>query len=118
MRHAHAGRKLDRTSAERKQLFRNLMVSLIAHERIKTTEAKAKEIQPLVEQLIRLCSEDTPHNRRVATSRLANSAAVQKLFVQIGPRFADRTGGYTRIYKLGTRLGDAASMVLIEFLPE
>jgi large subunit ribosomal protein L17 len=72
----------------------------------------------MIEQLVRISAEDTPHNRSIVTSRLANSAAVQKLFVQIGPRFADRDGGYTRIYKLGTRLGDAASMALIEFLPE
>lgn len=118
MRHAKAGRRFTRSSGERKALLRNLLISLIAHERIRTTEAKAKEIQPLVEDLVRVAGEDSPRTRRIATSRLANSAAVQKLFVQLGPRFVDRTGGYTRIFKLGTRLGDAAEMVLIEFLPE
>jgi len=117
MRHAVAGRGFDRTSGERRALFRNLMVSLIAHERIRTTEAKAKEIQALIEHVVHVSREDNVHNRRLVTSRLANSAAVQKLFTVIGPRYTDRSGGYTRILKLGKRLGDGADMALIEFLP-
>ncbi len=117
MRHAVAGRKFDRATGPRLAMFRNLMVSLIAHERIQTTEAKAKEIQPLIERLISVSREDTVHSRRIATSRLSNSAAVNKLFTVIGPRYPDRKGGYTRIVKLGTRLGDGASMAIIELLP-
>ncbi len=117
MRHAVAGRKFDRSTGERLAMFRNLQISMIAHERIRTTEAKAKEIQPMVEQLVNLAREDNVHNRRLATSRLANSAAVQKLFTVISPRYADRQGGCTRIIKLGKRLGDGADMVIIEFLP-
>lgn len=118
MRHRIAGRKFDRSTGERLRMYRNLMVSLIAHERIRTTEAKAKEIQPQIERLISLASQDTPHNRFLAGKAIANSAAVQKLFTVIGPRFTERHGGYTRIYKLGTRLGDGADMSIIEFLPE
>jgi large subunit ribosomal protein L17 len=98
-------------------MYRNMLVSLIAHEQIRTTEAKCKEIQAMIEELVRIAGEDTPHNRSVATSRIANSAAVQKLFTVIGPRYTERQGGYTRIYKLGTRLGDGADMALIQFLP-
>ena len=117
MRHRMAGRKFDRSSGERKQLYRNLLVSLIAHEQIRSTEAKCKEIQAMIERLVRLAAEDNVHTRRLATSQLANSAAVQKLFTVIGPRYTERDGGYTRIYKLGTRLGDGADMALIQFLP-
>jgi large subunit ribosomal protein L17 len=98
-------------------MFRNLLVSLIAHERIQTTEAKAKEIQPMVEKLVTIAREDNIHNRRLATSKLSNSAAVNKLFTVVGPRYTERSGGYTRIIKLGTRLGDGAQTVIIEFLP-
>ncbi|MEI6043998.1 MAG: 50S ribosomal protein L17 [Chloroflexota bacterium] len=117
MRHSVAGRKFHRATGERIGLYRNLLVSLIAHEQIRTTEAKCKEIQGMIEQLVRVAVEDTPHNRRVATSRLANAAAVQKLFIVIGPRYTERQGGYTRIYKLGTRLGDGADMGMIQFIP-
>jgi large subunit ribosomal protein L17 len=117
MRHRVAGRKFHRPTGERIGMYRNLLVSLIAHERIRTTEAKAKEIQAMIEQLVRIGAEDTPHTRSVATSRLSNSAAVQKLFTVIAPRYTEREGGYTRIYKLGRRLGDAAEMAVIEFLP-
>ncbi len=116
MRHSVAGRKFDRPTGQRLSMFRNLLVSLIAHERIRTTEAKAKEIQPMLERLVTLAREDNIHNRRLATSKLSNSAAVNKLFTVIGPKYTDRQGGYTRIVKLGTRLGDAAEMVVIEFL--
>jgi large subunit ribosomal protein L17 len=117
MRHSVAGRKFHRSTGERIGFYRNLIVSLIAHEQIRTTEARCKEIQGMVEQLVALASEDTPHNRRIATSRIANSAAVQKLFTVIGPRYTERAGGCTRIYKLGTRLGDGADIGLIQFLP-
>lgn len=117
MRHKVAGRKFHRSTGERLGMYRNLLVSLIAHERIRTTEQKAKEIQSMIEQLVRVAYEDTPHNRSVATSKVANSAAVQKLFTVIGPRYTEREGGYTRMFKLGTRLGDGADMAIIEFLP-
>ncbi len=117
MRHGVAGRKFHRSTGERIALYRNLMISLIAHEQIKTTEAKCKEIQGMVESLVRVAAEDNVHNRRIATSRIANAAAVQKLFTVLGPRYTERQGGYTRIYKLGTRLGDGADMALIQFLP-
>ncbi len=117
MRHRVAGRKFHRSTGERLGMYRNLLVSLIAHERIRTTEAKAKEIQGMIEQLVSIASEDNPHNRSVATSKVANTAAVQKLFTVIGPRYTEREGGYTRIFKLGTRLGDGAEVSLIEFLP-
>ena len=117
MRHRVAGRKFGRATGERLGMYRNLLVSLIAHERVRTTEAKAKEIQAMIEHLVRVANEDNPHNRSVATSKVANSAAIQKLFTVIGPRYTEREGGYTRIFKLGTRLGDGADMALIEFLP-
>ena len=117
MRHGVAGRKFHRATGERIALYRNLLVSLIAHEQVRTTEAKCKEIQGMIEPLIRLAAEDNPHNRSIATSKIANSAAVQKLFTVIGPRYTERQGGYTRIYKLGTRLGDGADMGLIQLLP-
>jgi large subunit ribosomal protein L17 len=98
-------------------MYRNLQISLIAHERIQTTEAKAKEIQGMIEKVVRIAGQDTPHNRSLATSKLANSAAVQKLFTVIGPRYTERQGGYTRIYKLNKRFGDGADMALLEFLP-
>jgi large subunit ribosomal protein L17 len=117
MRHRVAGRKFHRSTGERLRMYRNLLVSLIAHERIRTTEAKAKEIQAMIEQLVRIAREDNPHNRSLATSRLANSAAVQKLFTVVAPRYTERAGGSTRRFKLGTRLGDGAEISIIEFLP-
>ncbi len=117
MRHRIDGRKFHRSTGERLGMYRNLLVSLIAHERIRTTEAKTKEIQGMMEHLVRIAREDNPHNRSVATSKIANTAAVQKLFTVIGPRYTERDGGYTRTFKLGTRLGDNAEISLIEFLP-
>ncbi|MEI7555448.1 50S ribosomal protein L17 [Candidatus Chlorohelix sp.] len=117
MRHGVAGRKFDRPTGQRLSMFRNLLISVIAHERIRTTEAKAKEIQPMIEHLVRISVEDNIPSRRIVTSKLSNSAAVNKLFTVIGPRYTDRKGGYTRIIKLGTRLGDNAEMVIIEFVP-
>jgi len=116
MRHRVAGRKLNRNSAERKALFRNLMLSLVQYEKISTTEAKAKEIQPLIEKLISHSRVDTPHNRNEVLSDLPNPLAVAKLFELIGPRYLDRSGGYTRILKLGVRRGDAAQIVQIELV--
>jgi len=117
MRHGVAGRKFNRATGERLGLYRNLMISLIAHEQIRSTEAKCKEIQGMIEPLIRLAGEDTPHNRSIVTSKLSNSAAVQKLFTVIGPRYTERQGGYTRIYKLGQRLGDGADIGMIQLMP-
>jgi large subunit ribosomal protein L17 len=111
--HRVAGRHLGRTTGERKALFRNLMVSLLHREKMQTTEAKAKSIQAEVESLIHLAREDNVHNRRVAMSILPNELMVAKLFEVIGPRYKERTGGYTRITKIGQRLGDAALIVQI-----
>lgn len=116
MRHKMAGRGLGRTSGERRALFRNQLVSLMMHERIRTTEAKARELQPMAEQLIALGREDTEQNRTRAASILANSLMVRKLFEDLGPRYTDRTGGYTRIYKLGHRPGDGSLVCQLELV--
>lgn len=116
MRHRKAGRKFGRNTNQRKALFRGLASSLILNERITTTEAKAKNIRPMVEKLVSIAREDTDHHRRLVMSRVGSEAATRKLFEVIGPRFEDQNGGYTRIYKIGRRKGDAASMALIEFV--
>jgi large subunit ribosomal protein L17 len=116
MRHKVKGRGLGRSSGERKALFRNQLVSLLMHERIRTTEAKARELQPMAEKVIALGREDTDRNRTTAASILANSLMVRKLFEEIGPRYVDRQGGYTRIYKLGRRPGDAALVCQLELV--
>lgn len=116
MRHRVAGRKLGRNTDQRKALFRNLAISMILHERIRTTEAKAKSLRPIVEKLVTMSREDTQHHRRLVMARLANQRATDKLFDEIGPRFDGQAGGYTRIYKLGPRRGDAAPMAIIEFV--
>src|SRR6478752_8614117 len=116
MRHRIMGRGLARTSGERRSLFRNQLVSLMMHERIRTTESKARELQPMAEQLIALGREDTPRHRSTAASMLANSLMVRKLFEEIGPRYVDRHGGYTRISKLGPRSGDAALVCQLELV--
>jgi large subunit ribosomal protein L17 len=116
MRHRVKGRKLGRDAAQRKALMRNLAISLILHERIRTTEAKAKELRPYVEKLVTYAREDSKHHRNVVMSRLSDDRAVEKLFDVLGPRFEDQPGGYTRIYKLGNRRGDNAEMSLIEFI--
>ncbi|MEX2426207.1 MAG: 50S ribosomal protein L17 [Thermomicrobiaceae bacterium] len=116
MRHRVRGRKLGRNAAQRKALMRNLAISLILHERITTTESKAKELRPYVEKLVTTAREDTQHHRNVVMSRLSDDRAVEKLFDVVGPRFEDQPGGYTRIYKLGNRRGDNAEMSLIEFI--
>ena len=116
MRHRIVGRGLGRSSGERRSLFRNQLVSLVLHERIRTTEAKARELQPMAEDLIALGRDDTVQNRTRATSILANNLMVRKLFEDIGPRYADRNGGYTRIYKLGRRPGDGSLVCQLELV--
>jgi large subunit ribosomal protein L17 len=108
-------RKLGRTSAHRNALFRNQLASLIDRERIITTLPKAKELRPQIERLITLARIDSVHNRRQAV-RVVDESMVTKLFENLGPRFTDRPGGYTRIIKLGPRRGDAAEIAIIEFV--
>src|SRR5258708_17570393 len=115
MRHGMINRKLGRTSAHRNALFRNQLASLIDRERIITTLPKAKELRPQIERLITLARTDSVHNRRQAV-RVVDEAMVTKLFDTLGPRFADRPGGYTRIIKLGPRRGDAAEVAILEFV--
>ena len=115
MRHGMVNRKLGRTSAHRNALFRNQLASLIDRERIITTLPKAKELRPQIERLVTLARTDSVHNRRQAV-RVVDEAMVTKLFGTLGPRFADRPGGYTRIIKLGPRRGDAAEMCILEFV--
>ena len=116
MRHRVAGRKFGRNTGQRKALFKGLAVSLILNERVTTTEAKAKSIRPIVEKLVTMSREDTANNRRLVLSRIGDATATDKLFEVIGPRFEDQPGGYTRIYKIGQRRGDAAPMAMIEFV--
>ena len=116
MRHCRAGKKLGRDSAHRKALYSNLAGSLIEHGRIKTTEAKAKAVKPFAEQMITLGKRGDLHARRLALAELRSQDVVHQLFADVAPRFADRPGGYTRIVKLGPRLGDAAEMVYLELV--
>ncbi len=116
MRHRHSGRRLNRTSAHRKALFRNLAAALIRHERIRTTLPKAKELRPVVERLITLAKQDTLHARRTAMARLPRDADIGKLFGPLSERFANRPGGYTRIVRADYRHGDSAAMAYIEFV--
>jgi large subunit ribosomal protein L17 len=126
MRHRVGGRKLQRTSSHRAALFRNMAAALIKHEQITTTTAKAKELRPYVEKLVTLAKRGGLSNRRLAQSRLMDDAQLVKLFDVIGPRYAERNGGYTRIIKgaigkkgkalTGVRASDAASMSIIEFV--
>ena len=115
MQHNRAGRKLGRTSAHRKALFRNQLDSLFLHERIQTTISKAKELRPLAEKLVTLARRGGLHARRLALRDISQEAA-KRLFDEIAPRFATRPGGYTRILKLGQRPGDAAEKAIIEFV--
>ena len=114
MRHGHGLRKLNRTSSHRLAMLRNMMNSLIAHEAIKTTVPKAKELRRVVEPMITLAKESTVANRRLAFDRLRDRDSVSKLFDVLGPRFKARPGGYTRILKMGFRVGDNAPMALVE----
>ena len=116
MRHQRAGRKLGRDSAHRKSLYANLAVALIEHGRIKTTEAKAKEVRPFVEQMITLGKRGDLAAHRQAVSVLRSKSAAHTLFSEVAPRFADRPGGYTRVVKLGPRQGDAAPMAYLELV--
>ena len=116
MRHRHTGRQLNRNSSHRKAMFKNMSVSLIDHELIRTTVAKAKELRGKVERLITLAKVDTVANRRLAFSRLRDRDAVTKLFNEIGPRYASRPGGYTRVLKCGFRTGDKAPMAFVELV--
>ena len=116
MRHRKAGRKFNRTSSHRSAMFKNMAVSLIDHEIIKTTLPKAKELRRIAEPLITLSKTDNVANRRLAFNRTRNAAAVGKLFSELGPRYAERPGGYTRILKCGFRSGDSAPMAYIEFV--
>ena len=117
MRHQKTRHKLSRSSSHRKALLRNLCKQLIEHERIKTTEAKAKAVKPEIEKLITLARTDDLHSRRQALAALGQDKfAVHKLFVEIAPRYAERPGGYTRILKLGPRRSDSTEMVFIELV--
>jgi len=116
MRHRISGRKLNRTSQHRQMLFRNMSQALIRHEQIDTTLAKARELRPVVEKLITLGKRGDLHARRQAFARLRDDAMTAKLFETLGPRYAERSGGYTRIIKAGYRYGDAAAMAVIEFV--
>ena len=116
MRHRKSGRQLNRNSSHRQAMFRNMASSLIGHEIIKTTLPKAKELRRVVEPLITLAKVDTVANRRLAFARTRNIETVAKLFNELGPRFAQRAGGYTRILKCGFREGDNAPMAYIELV--
>lgn len=116
MRHRHSGRQLNRNSPHRKAMFRNMTISLVEHELIKTTLPKAKELRRFAEPLITLAKKDSVANRRLAFSRLGNKSAVGKLFADLGPYFESRTGGYLRILKCGLRTGDKAPMAYVELV--
>ncbi len=116
MRHRVAGRKLQRTTAHRNALFRNMAAALVKHEQITTTLAKAKELRPYVEKLVTLAKKGGLSNRRLAYTRLMDEQQLAKLFDVIAPRYADRNGGYTRVIKAGIRSSDAAAMAVIEFV--
>jgi large subunit ribosomal protein L17 len=116
MRHRNAHRKLQRTSAHRTALFRNMSAALIKHEQITTTTAKAKELRPYLEKLVTLAKKGGLSNRRLAASRLMDDAQLAKLFDVLAPRYADRQGGYVRIVKAGIRLSDSAQISIIELV--
>ncbi len=116
MRHQKSGRKLNRNSSHRKAMFRNMAASLFRHGMIRTTLPKAKELRRVAEPLITLAKTDGVANRRVAFARLRDKEAVGKLFTEIGPRYVERPGGYTRIMKCGFRAGDSAPMAYIELV--
>lgn len=118
MRHQAKGRQLSRTSEHRKALMRNMATSLILHGGIETTVAKAKALRPYAEKLITLARRGDLHARRLVAAKIRERAALTLLFSEIGPRFAARPGGYTRILKLGHRPGDGAEVARIELLPE
>lgn len=117
MRHQKSGRKLGRVSEHRRALFRNQLRSLVIHERIVTTLPKAKELRPIAERIVTLAKDrESVHARRLAGRWIEDRSLIKRLFVEIGPRFADRPGGYTRIVKLGPRRGDGAELAILEFV--
>ena len=116
MRHRHSGRQLNRNSSHRKAMFRNMAVSLVEHELIKTTLPKAKELRGYAEPLITLAKKDSVANRRLAFDRTRSKEAVCKLFGELGPRYQERPGGYIRILKCGYRTGDKAPMAYVELV--
>jgi large subunit ribosomal protein L17 len=116
MRHRQSGRKLNRNSSHREAMFKNMAVSLMQHEIIKTTLPKAKELRRVAEPLITMAKSDSVHKRRVAFARLRDRDVVTKLFDELGPRYKDRPGGYLRILKMGFRAGDKAPMALVELV--
>src|ERR1700756_2920715 len=118
MRHGKVHRKLNRTAEHRRAMFANMCAALIKHEQIKTTLPKAKELRPIVEKLVTLSRRGASdlHARRQALSRIKDETQVNKLFDILGPRYAERPGGYTRVLKAGYRFGDNAEMALIEFV--
>lgn len=116
MRHLKQGRKLGRTTAHRRALLRNLATALLEHERIVTTEPKAKELRRVADKLVTLGKRGDLHARRQALEVVRSNAVVRKLFNDIAPRFAERKGGYTRVLRLGYRPGDAAAMAIIELV--
>jgi large subunit ribosomal protein L17 len=115
MRHLNQGRKLNRTSAHRKVLFRNLVLALVKHERIKTTDAKAKELRRYADRMVTLGKRGDLAARRLAFAFMQSRDAVKRLFDEIAPRFKERNGGYTRVVKFGFRRGDAAQLSIVEF---
>lgn len=116
MKHRVAGRRLDRTTEHRVAMFRNLVTSLFRHERIRTTTPKAKEIKRYAERFITLAKQGTPHARRIANRDVRDVEILNKLFDTLGPRFKSRPGGYTRIVRVGRRVGDAADMSVLELV--
>jgi large subunit ribosomal protein L17 len=118
MRHRNSGKRLGRNTSHRKAMLRNMVTSLLEHEKITTTDARAKELRPLAEKLITLAKRGDLHARRQVTEVVRDSKTVTKLFERLAPRFADRPGGYTRIIKLGHRLGDNAALSLISLVEE
>ena len=118
MRHRIAGRKLGRTTSHRVAMLRNLVTSLFEHEKLKTTDAKAKELRPLAEKLIQLGKRGDLHARRLVSSVVRKAEVVRKLFDMISPRYQSRSGGYIRILKTGYRPGDGASVSIVELISE
>jgi len=116
MRHRESGRKLNRNSSHRKAMFRNMAISLMEHEMIKTTLPKAKELRRIAEPLITMAKIDNVAKRRLAFSRLRDRNIVTKLFNELGPRYKERSGGYLRILKCGFRTGDKAAMAIVELV--
>ena len=117
MRHRMAQRKLGRPTDHRLAMIRNQITDLLRHERIRTTEARARELRREAEKVITLAKTNDVHHRRLAQTKVFDTKVVEKLFAELGPRFADRPGGYTRLTKLGPRKGDSAPMAQVELVP-